>query len=788
MRILLSLLLLATGVQAQQVNFTWVKQIGGSLPTIGDGAFSVAYDNNENIFVCGQLAGSGDLDPGPGIQSYNSFGWIDAYVMKLDRNGNLLWARQMGGPESDAALSLATDAAGNVYITGYFAGTANFNPWGAGFIVTSYGGGSDIFISKLDGNGNHVWTKQCGGIDYEYGHSIKLDPSGNIYVTGLFSGIADFDPGPGILNLTQTGAGFENFVLRLDANGNLLWAANAGGGIGSSSSPAIAVDNAGNAYIAGMFTGTYDFNPGPGVNNLSSPVGRDFFILKLAANGGFSWVRHMNGSSADDFANNITLDASGNVLIIGGFQNTVDFDPGTAVYNLTSFGALDIFVCKLDNNGNFLWAKQMGGAGSDMGFAVATGIAGDVYTTGIFGGTGDFDPGICVYSMSPLDNIGDVFLSKLDVDCNFLWAKQMGGPSENVGHSIAVYPSGNVYTAGYFRQICDFDPAAPVYNLTALGNGDGFIHKMSPCINSNSSAVAITTCRPYTVNCSTYTVSGTYTVYLQNSSGCDSIVTLNLTIAPILITNSSVVACGSYTWNEQTYTTSGIYNDTIVTSTGCDSVLQLQLTILPVSGKTINQSICAGEQYEGYTSSGVFIDTLISANGCDSIRTINLTVIAGPSPQLGDDKGLCPGDSIVLSPGQFDNYLWQDGSSNNNIIIRRPGVYAVTVSNNCGIAMDEIIVTDGICDIFFPSAFTPNNDGKNDQFGMIGQVNLSEFHLSVFNRWGQKVFSTNDASKRWNGSLKGQKQNTGIFVWYCTFKKSGNPVSMSMKGTVALIR
>ena len=186
MRIVLSLLVFAfTGLQAQQVNLNWVRQLGGTLPTIGDAAYSLAYDNNENIFICGQLAGSGDLDPGPGVMLYNSFGSVDAFVIKLDANGNFLWARQMGGIEHDRANSLATDASGNIYITGQFSGSADFDPFGGGFLLNATAGASDAFITKLDANGNHIWTKQIGGTEIEMPNSIKAGPSGSVYCPGF---------------------------------------------------------------------------------------------------------------------------------------------------------------------------------------------------------------------------------------------------------------------------------------------------------------------------------------------------------------------------------------------------------------------------------------------------------------------------------------------------------------------------------------------------------------------------------------------------------------------------
>jgi gliding motility-associated-like protein len=840
MRIVLSILVFVlTRLEAQQVNFTWVKQVGGTLPSIGDNASSIAYDNQENLFICGQLAGSGDLDPGPGIMLYNSFGSTDVYVMKLDKNGNFLWARQMGGPLIDAGLSLATDAAGNVYITGHFAGTADFNSWGGGFILNSNAGGADIFITKLDGNGNHAWTKQCGGPGEDFGTSIKADPSGSIYTAGIFQSDADFDPGPGTFNLSSMTGVFDNYVLRLDANGNLVWAITAGGGGGTSSYPSIAIDNAGNAYVTGNFEGTYDFNPGPGINNLTSPLGLDMFVLKLSATGNFIWVQHMKGSSSDDFARNITLDAGGNIFVIGGFQNTVDFDPGAAVYNLTSLGDLDIFLCKLSNNGSFIWTKQMGGVGSDQGMALTTDMSGNVYAGGVFVGTGDFDPGTCVYNMTSVDNIFDAFISNLDAGGNFIWAKKIGGTAQDAIHSIVIYPSGNIYMSGYFQQTTDFDPGPAVYNLTASGSSDGFIHKMIPCTNSTGSTISVTNCRPYTVGCTTYTTSGVYTYYLQNSVGCDSIITLNLVIGNAIIGSvTTITGCRSYTWNGQTYSTSGTYKDTLISSSGCDSIITLvltitpivygpvtistscgsynwngknysisgtykdtltaangcdsiatlQLTVLPVSFKTISRSICKGQNYEGYTSTGTFIDTLTAANGCDSIRTLKLTVMPGPKPDLGNDRIICRDDSLKLSPGQFATYLWQDGSVNNYFIVKQPGSYSVTVTDSCGTATDGVLVTEGACGVWFPSGFTPNNDGKNDVFKVLGNSAFDNFQLSVYNSWGQEIFSTKDPSQGWDGSFKGQKQSTGVFAWICTFKKSNSPVTTNLKGIVTIIR
>ncbi len=182
----------------------------------------------------------------------------------------------------------------------------------------------------------------------------------------------------------------------------------------------------------------------------------------------------------------------------------------------------------------------------------------------------------------------------------------------------------------------------------------------------------------------------------------------------------------------------GVYTKTYTRQSGCDSVVALHLDVKNKSRTSIDQTICEGESFEGYTSSGTYIDTYIAANGCDSIRTLNLMVQQKPRPDLGERKVICEGDSVLISPGLFSSYQWQDGSSDQYFSVKSPGQYSVTVSNSCGTASDQIIITNGNCAVYFPSAFTPNNDGRNDYLSVLTDYLLQEYHLTIFNRWGKK--------------------------------------------------
>ncbi|HLG33517.1 MAG TPA: hypothetical protein VI757_01445, partial [Bacteroidia bacterium] len=306
---------------------------------------------------------------------------------------------------------------------------------------------------------NWQWAKGIGGTGGDFGGAIAIDASGNVYTTGSFNGTVDFDPGAGIFNLTGGGT----FISKLDSTGNFIWA-KAIVGTTNYYGGSIAIDPAGsgNVYTTGDFVGTADFDPGAGIFNLTAAGGRDFFISKLDSSGNFVWAKAMGGTS-DDGGHSIAIDPSGSgtVYTTGIFEGTADFDPGAGVFNLTSAGWRDIFISKLDSSGNFVWAKAMGGTGDNQGRSIAIDPAGsgDVYTTGFFYGTADFDPGAGTFNLTSAAASADIFISKLDSSGNFVWAKQIGGTGSSGGasYSIAIDASGYVYTSGGFLGTVDFD-------------------------------------------------------------------------------------------------------------------------------------------------------------------------------------------------------------------------------------------------------------------------------------------------------------------------------------------
>ncbi len=383
------------------------------------------------------------------------------------------WVQNMKANEGLVA-SMTLDKSGHIYITGVFGGTADFDP-GVGVYNLTAAGLYSHSIVKLDASGNFIWARSFGGAvgSSTNGSASTVDASGNVYTTGYFGGAVDFDPGVGTYSLTVAGSGKDAYIVKLDASGNFVWAKQLSGtdyGMGIS----IAVDASGNTYTTGLYRGTVDFDPGVGTYNLTGIGGETSFIVKLDNDGNFLWAKQFLGKPGGTSGGfGIALDNSGNVYTTGRLSGTVDFDPGSGTYNITSYR---IFVSKLDADGNFVWAKGMGGGDGDGGVSIALDAAGNVYTTGGFR-TGDFDPGSGIYNLTDLGQ-GDIFISKLDNDGNFVWAKSIGGNLWDYGYSIATDALGNVYTTGWFRGTADFDPGTGVYNLTVAGEGDIFISKL----------------------------------------------------------------------------------------------------------------------------------------------------------------------------------------------------------------------------------------------------------------------------------------------------------------------
>ncbi|MCB0850942.1 MAG: SBBP repeat-containing protein, partial [Bacteroidetes bacterium] len=453
--------------QALSQNFSFAKSMGGFDTDFGK---AITTDHSGNVYTTGFFQGTVDFDPDSGVFELTSAGFYDIFVSKLDATGKLVWAVRMGGKGFEQGYGIVLDDLGNVYITGDFTDTADFDPSPLPVNLAS-AGANDIFISKLDPDGNFVWAKRIGGPGNDYASAIVIDHLGNIYTTGEFWQTVDFNPDGGVFEITTSAGRGEAFVLKLDVTGSFVWAKSMGGD-DDTEGLAIAVDSLQNVYTTGSFEGTVDF--GQFTFTCAGGTYPDIFISKLNVSGEFVWAKAF-GDTNDDVGKGIAVDDSGHVYVTGEFYGIIDFGSMPGLGRLDAGISRSNFILKLDQFGGFVWANRFGTGSGD---GIALDGSHNVYTIGDFSGTADFDPGIGTFELT---SQGSTFISKLDAGGSFVWAFNYEGPGSTIGMGIAVDGSENVYTTGAFSDSIDFNPD-PVgkFSLAPVGSFDIFVSKFQP--------------------------------------------------------------------------------------------------------------------------------------------------------------------------------------------------------------------------------------------------------------------------------------------------------------------
>lgn len=330
-------------------NYKWAQRLGASGNEVGG---SIGIDDSGNVYVMGNFEGAVDFDPGIPSAVLAAPGSKSVYVAKYDKNGNYIWAFQIGGSIVSLTGLMSVDDEGNVYVTGMFEGTADFDP-GVSLVDFISNGDLDIYMAKYSSAGEYIWAHTFGSDTIDIGSSISIDPDKNVYIAGQFSDSVDFDPGSGVAMLHVESIKIEEdlFFAKYDSDGNYLWAHNLGTNVHTY--PRIIPDGSSHVYLTGKFKDSLDFAPGKKTSILSSAGKRDIFIASYSSDGYFRWATSY-GSYENDDAEYMAMDNAGALYITGNFKEVVDFDPDWVPRNLTSAGLEDIFIAKY-----MPWALQV---------------------------------------------------------------------------------------------------------------------------------------------------------------------------------------------------------------------------------------------------------------------------------------------------------------------------------------------------------------------------------------------------------------------------------------------
>jgi hypothetical protein len=418
---------------SQVPDWLWAKtaeeSVEAMLNTVA--ATSVGVDLSGNSYVTGYFKGTISF----GSYTLPAKDNVEMFLVKYDAVGNVVWAKSAGGSGDAKAISLAVDHSGNVYLAGEFVGSYFI------FGTDTLWGGTGSFVAKYDTGGNVLWAR--GGLEgwscCMDMASIAVDSSGNSYLTGGFS-----SPTLTFGSYILTNAGSSDlFLVKYDADGNVLWAKSVGGSKNEQGS-SVMIDNTGAPCVTGYFSSN-NLIVGSDTLKIYNSTGANTLLVRYDANGNALWAK-TSGTTDRQAGLAVAGDSSGNIYMTGKFgSSSITF--GSTILTNTS-NLYDIFLVKYDATGAVVWAKSAGGESSDDVASLALDASGNPYITGCYLSS------TLIFGTDTLMNLGgnDIFLAKYDVYGDVLWAKSAGGETDDYSNSVAVDRSGNIYTAGMFNS------------------------------------------------------------------------------------------------------------------------------------------------------------------------------------------------------------------------------------------------------------------------------------------------------------------------------------------------
>ncbi len=751
-------------------NVLWAKSAGGEFY---DTAHSLAVDDEGNAYVAGEFE-SPTMTFGANTitNTETGGGHSDIYLAKYDTDGNVIWAKSAGGSDVDVANSIALDKLGNLFLTGDFRSPAL--AFGSTTLTSSAPGYHNIFIAKYNANGDEIWARGTGGDFNNTSQSVATDNAGNAYITGYISS-SGMPFGDFTLFNPVTSAGII-FIVKYDTYGNVIWVKSTieSGSYGK----AIAVDNSGNIFITGT-TGriTLHFD---GISIISP----DYYG---------NYTAKLSNYSVNTLVTDVSCYAGNNgsatALVTGGtppFTYLWETSPVQTTSTITNLEAGNYKVTVTDALGKSMIAYALVNMPAinqkNINEVICKGdlyqLNGKLYqATGIFYDT--------LVSANGCDSI-----LKLSLDVHVTDTLHLI-QSICRGNNFNFYGSALTTDGKYFHSLVSSLGCDSIIELNLAVNPDFVVNNPQTICNGGS----------YTNNNHVYTIAGDYADALKSITGCDSIVTTRLTVNPDFRNENRQTICSgsSYSFNGKTYSSAGIYTDSLQSLNGCDSLLTLILSVNPPDTLKTSLSVCEGDTYNFngtfLTNAGVYYHTQLTAAGCNQVTKLKLYVNPLPTHKEAKTMNVAPGASAYLTASGGISYEWNPPDFLDDPKIPNPVstplndiLYVVTVTdiNSCK-AYDTVNVSIAADYIWFPNAFTPNSDGINEVFRPKAN-HIGRFSMMIYNRWGQFLYETNNSEKGWNGYYQGVLCPEGLYVFTSTYEMLDSGEIKTVKGSFTLLR
>ncbi len=449
------LLSVPAGIFAQEV--TWAKNAGGSG---SDYVQSITTDLDGNVYFVGRFKSSSITFGDFTLTNSATNETDDIFIVKMSSTGEYLWAKSAGGSGSDYVQSepITTDLNGNLYFSGNF-GSSSITFGSFTLYNNSMSGIENAFIVKISSNGEYLWAKGADDSNNTNGgFSVATDLDGNVYWSGGFVQSITF----GSYTFYYTGTSSDSFLIKMNTDGEILWAKSFGGNLYDYTTP-LTLDSDGNIYFTGLMgSPSITFGSFTLTNNGSW----DSFIVKMNNDGDVLWAKGIGGSD-DEYGISVITDLNDNIYFTGRYKSsTLTFGD----FTISNNGMRDFYIGKINSAGEYIWVKGFGGSSHDYCISITTDLTGNVYLTGGFESStmilGDF-------TLSSIDTF-DIFIAKMNSSGEYLWAESYSADSSDFGKSVTTDNVGNVYLTGDFMS-----PTLTLgdYTLTNFGNNNIFIAK-----------------------------------------------------------------------------------------------------------------------------------------------------------------------------------------------------------------------------------------------------------------------------------------------------------------------
>ena len=371
-------------------DFIWNKIIGGTGRVEVRG---IGILEDGSIILGGSFTETADFDPSSNKQEYTASSDFDSYILSLSKDGEFEWLYLIKGDGNEIIYGMDVSEQENIYFCGDFKNTLIFEYDGGvdTYTASGVGGESDSWVAKLDPDGSYLWSRSMGGGGQDVAEDLGTGPDDSVIVIGEFEGNMDFDPGPGEDEYECSDL-YDVYLIHLDGDGDYVWGKHISGN-GIEFGPAVEVDDDGNIYAAVEHSNQVDFDPDTAGFEADCDNNYCFSIASYDAEGSFSWVSSISGTGVIHDVEDLIVTHEG-VILTGDFEGIADFDPGPGVQERMAIG-WDTYLLNLSLDGDYDWVTTIGGDGGCSSLSIFQGLENDLFMTGFYYLTVDFDPTSC---------------------------------------------------------------------------------------------------------------------------------------------------------------------------------------------------------------------------------------------------------------------------------------------------------------------------------------------------------------------------------------------------------